>query len=139
MTVFDTDVFVEILAGNRHFVERAAAIPSDQQAVAIVSVEEILRARLHAIRRAEAGRGRTTLQRAYELLGRTVNDCQCVSVLPYTSGCDSLFHNWREQKVRVSTHDLRIAAICRDHSATLASRNRRDFEQVPGLSVEFWD
>jgi len=139
MTVFDTDVFVEILAGNSRFVSRAAAIPPDQQAIAIVTVEEILRARLHAIRRAEAGRAGITIQRVYELLGRTVNDFQRLTVLPYTSGCDSLFHDWRRQKVRVSTHDLRIAAICCDHSAVLASRNRRDFEQIPGLSVEFWD
>ena len=138
MTVFDTDVFVEILAGNASFVERRAAIPPDQQAIAIVTVEEVLR-RLHAIRRAEAGKGRITIQRAYELLGRTVSDFQRLTVLPYTAGCDSLFHDWRERKVRVSTHDLRIAAICCGHSAVLASRNRRDFERVPGLSVEFWD
>ena len=30
MTVFDTDVFVDILAGNSRFVERAEAIPTDQ-------------------------------------------------------------------------------------------------------------
>ena len=44
----------------------------------------------------------------------------------------------RASKVRVSTHDLRIAAICIDHAATLVSRNRRDFDQVPGLSVQYW-
>jgi predicted nucleic acid-binding protein len=33
---------------------------------------------------------------------------------------------------------LRIAAICVAHSATLISRNRRDFDQVPGLMVEYW-
>ena len=139
MTVFDTDVFVEILAGNSRFVERAAAFSPYQQSITIVSVEEMVRARLHAIRRSEAGRGGITIERAYELLGRSVNDFQRLIILPYTGGAESLFRNWREQKVRVSTHDLRIAAICRDHSATLASRNRRDFEQIPGLAVEFWE
>lgn len=38
----------------------------------------------------------------------------------------------------VSTHDLRIAAICMDRSATLISRNRKDFDRVPGLSVTYW-
>ena len=37
-----------------------------------------------------------------------------------------------------SVHDLRIAAICVAQGARLISRNRRDFERVPGLAVEFW-
>jgi tRNA(fMet)-specific endonuclease VapC len=39
--------------------------------------------------------------------------------------------------IRVGISDLRIAAICTLHAATLISRNRKDFEQVPGLSVGF--
>jgi tRNA(fMet)-specific endonuclease VapC len=44
-----------------------------------------------------------------------------------------------DQKIRVSTHDLRIAAICVSASATLISRNRADFQRIPGLDVEFWE
>jgi len=138
MTLFDTDVFVEILVGNPAFVGRAATIPPDQQGITIITVEEILRGRLHAIRQAEAGKGRIAAAQAYDLFGQSLNDLQRMAILPYTPDADSLFRAWREQKVRVSTHDLRIAAICRDRSATLASRNRRDFERIPGLSVEFW-
>ena len=98
-----------------------------------------MRGRLHAIRQAEAGKGRITLARAYELLGRSVNDFHGLIILPYTGGADLLFRVWREQRIRVSTHNLRIAAICEDHAATLASRNRRDFERIPGLPVEFWE
>ncbi|GAG28377.1 unnamed protein product, partial [marine sediment metagenome] len=43
MTLFDTDVFVEILIGNSRFVKRASEIPRDQQGVTIVTVEEVLR------------------------------------------------------------------------------------------------
>jgi tRNA(fMet)-specific endonuclease VapC len=139
MTVFDTDVLVEILVGNSRFVSKAIAVPPDQQAVAVITLEEILRGRLHAIRRAEAGQGPIAVTLAYDLLAQSLDDFRHVSVLPYTAGADALFQNWREQKVRVSTHDLRIAAICVDHSATLVSRNRRHFDQVPGLSVEFWE
>jgi len=59
-------------------------------------------------------------------------------VLPYTPATDARFREWRQPRVSVSTHDLRIAAICAAHSATLVSRNRRDFARVPGLNVEFW-
>jgi hypothetical protein len=36
-------------------------------------------------------------------------------------------------------HDLRIAASCVVNSATLVTRNRRHFQSIPGLLVEFWD
>ncbi len=59
-------------------------------------------------------------------------------VLPYTAEAEVHFEDWRKQKLRIGTHDLRIAATAVVHSATLVSRNRRDFERVPGLKVEFW-
>lgn len=55
MIAFDTDVFTEILAGDAAYVQRARAIPREEQFVPIVVVEEILRGRLSAIRLAEAG------------------------------------------------------------------------------------
>ena len=43
MKAFDTDVLVEVLAGNPVYVQRAAAIPTDEQAVPVIVMEEILR------------------------------------------------------------------------------------------------
>jgi len=139
MTVFDTDVFVEILLGNPRFVDRATAIPANQQSITIVTVEEILRGRLHAIRQAEAGKSPISIPQAYNFLEQSVDDFQRLTVLPYSQKADSIFLDWRKQKVRVSTHDLRIAAICTAHTAILISRNRRDFEQIPEFSLCSWD
>lgn len=138
MIAFDTDVLTEILLGNTPFVQRAAALPADQQAIPVIVVEEIIRGRLNMVRRAEAGKTQVTVARAYELFVQSLSDLRHLTVLPYTPRAESLFRAWREQKVRVSTHDLRIAAICVHHQATLVSRNRRDFDRVPGLSVEYW-
>jgi predicted nucleic acid-binding protein len=49
-----------------------------------------------------------------------------VTVLSYTPQADTLYLQWRHQRIRVGTHDLRIAAICVAHGATLISRNRQD-------------
>lgn len=138
MTAFDTDILTEILLANTVFVERAAKIPVEEQAVPVVVVEEVFRGRLSVIRQAEAGKAKISVDRAYELFERTLNKLRQIKVLSYTAEAESRYQEWRQQKIRLSTHDLRIAATCVAHSATLATRNRKDFERVPELKVEFW-
>jgi predicted nucleic acid-binding protein len=81
MTAFDTDVLTEILLGTEAYVRRAAAIPLDQQAVPILVVEELLRGRLNAIRQAEGGKGRITVERAYHLFELTLQDVREMNLL----------------------------------------------------------
>jgi tRNA(fMet)-specific endonuclease VapC len=110
----------------------------EEQAIPVVAAEEILRGRLNAIRQAEAGKLRLTVARAYDLLRESLSDFRRLLVLPYTDGAELLFQEWRKQGGRIATHDLRIAALSMDHGAKLVSRNRRDFDRVPGLVVEYW-
>lgn len=138
MIAFDTDVLTEVLLGDATYVARAAAIPLHEQAVPVIVLEEILRGRLNIIRQAEAGRASIRLARAYELFEKTFTDFRRLRILSYTAQAESLYQEWR-QGIRLATHDLRIAAICVAHAAKLISRNRRDFERVPGLVTEFWE
>jgi len=139
MKAFDTDILTEILAGNPAYAERIAQVPVAEQAVPIVAFEEIIRGRLNVIRQAEAAKARITIEQAYLLFEQTLNDLRGVKVLSFTAQAEALLKEWRKMKIRRSTHDLRIAASCVVSSATLVTRNRRDFQQIPGLAVEFWD
>lgn len=138
MTAFDSDVLTEILLGTPEFVQRLKSVAPEDQAVPVIVVEEILRGRLNTIRQAEAGKSRISLDVAYALFARTFTDFQSLRILPYPAEADDLVKAWRKAKVRGSTHDLRIAASCVCAEATLVTRNRRDFERVPGLTVELW-
>ena len=139
MIAFDTDVLTEILLGNAALVARATAIPMREQAVPVIVIEEIMRGRLNVIRQAEAGRGKASITRAYELFEETFRDFRRLHILSHTPQAEALYQQWRQQGIRIATHDLRIAALCVAHAARLISRNRRDFERVPGLMVEFWE
>jgi tRNA(fMet)-specific endonuclease VapC len=138
MIAFDTDVLTEILLGDAAFIARAATIPVHQQSVPVIVIEEVIRGRLNVIRQAEAGKSKISLDQAYELFRETFSDTRRLQILSYTPSAETLFQQWRKQGVRVSTHDLRIAAICVTHNVKLVSGNRRDFERVPDLTVEFW-
>jgi tRNA(fMet)-specific endonuclease VapC len=139
MIAFDTDVLSEILKGNQDLVRRANLVPRHEQAVPIVAVEEILRGRLNGIRQAEANKANLSVDQAYYLFERSLIHLGRLRFLPYTPEAEMVYQQWRGQKVRVGTQDLRIAAICVAQACTLISRNRRDFERIPGLLVEFWD
>lgn len=138
MIAFVTDVLSEILKGNTSYVENASAIPAHNQSVPVIVIEEIMRGRLNVIRQAEACKSKVSIDRAYELYQMTFLDFQFTQILPYTSQAESLYQQCRQNGIRISTHDLRIATICITQNAKLISRNRRDFDCVPGLSVEYW-
>ncbi len=138
MIAFDTDVLTGIMMGRVGFTERASRIAADQQAVPAIVIEEIMRGRLNVIRRAEANKSKIAIERAYELFEKTFSDFRRMRILSFSAEAEAVYKIWRQQGLRISTHDLRIAAICSVYGARLVSGNRRDFERVPDLKVEFW-
>ena len=83
MIAFDADILSDLFRGVPECVQRAEAIPADEQALPVVVVEEILRGRLNEIRRAEAGKSRISMERAYELFQETVEHLWQFHVLSY--------------------------------------------------------
>ena len=139
MTAFDTDVLSDILHGVPAVVARARLIVAAEQVVPTVVIEEVIRGRLAMIRQASAGKGKISVPQAYELFDRSFRALSTFRTLPYTDAADKLLEGLRKAKIRVGTNDLRIAAICVDHGATLVTRNARDYAQVPGLTFDVWN
>jgi tRNA(fMet)-specific endonuclease VapC len=139
MTAFDTDVLSEILLRNVAYTQRADLIAADDKVIPVVVLEEVFRGRLDGIRKAQAGRIRLSLERAYDLFREAVEDTRPYRILSYSAAAHALVQQWQGAKIRVGTNDMRIAAICVDHGATLVTRNARDDAQLPGLTFDVWN
>lgn len=75
--------------------------------------------------------------RGYTLLFQTLQGFSNSRVLPLDAPAIAICNELRV-KVKVSTMDLRIAAIALSHNLIVLTRNRKDFNKVPGLIIEDW-
>ena len=133
--ILDTDHVSLLQRGHPQVVANLARIELANRAVTVVTVAEQIQGRLAVIRRATV---ETAAASAFERLRETIAFYLAVRVLPYDAEAVALFEQLRQQKIRIGTQDLRIAVIALSNGATLVTRNRRDFRQVPGLNLEDW-
>ena len=75
---------------------------------------------------------------AYHWLSKTFDFLCSFTVLKYDSQAEALFQVLRAQKIRIGTQDLKIAAIVLSQKGILVTRDRQDFERIPGLQFEDW-
>ncbi|MDZ7969371.1 MAG: hypothetical protein RM368_31240 [Nostoc sp. DedSLP03] len=75
---------------------------------------------------------------AYQRLVETVILLSEFNVLQYDEKSQGIYQNFRTQRIRIGTQDLRIASIVLANKGILLTRNLRDFEKVPGLNIEDW-
>jgi tRNA(fMet)-specific endonuclease VapC len=59
-------------------------------------------------------------------------------VIPFDAQAADTFQRLRQQRLRIATMDLKIAAIALVHDALLLSANLQDFQRVPHLRVADW-
>ncbi len=138
MTLYVLDTDHVSLAQRKHpfVMRRLAARHVREIAVAVVTAEEQLRGWLGAIRRASADRQR--LVWAYAGLRGALDYLRSAQLLDFDQAAFIRYEELRQQKIRIGTQDLRIAAITLATGGTLVTRNARDFSRVPGLIVEDW-
>ncbi len=113
--------------------ERLGQLPlTTDVATTIISFEEQTRGWLRMIRRFHDGQEQVQY---YERLFGLIEFYGNWTVLPFDVAAAAKFDALRKAGVRISTMDLKIAAIVLVNDGTLLSSNHRDFEKVPKLHV----
>ncbi len=75
---------------------------------------------------------------AYERFSESIHFLASFVLLPWDVQADEQLQSFRKAGVRIGTMDLKIACVTLEHDAVLLTRNRADFEKVPGLRFENW-
>lgn len=135
MFLLDTDHVSLDQRGHPLVRSRVQAAGPAQVAISIITVEEQMRGWLASIRAANSPGARTT---SYQRLRMAIEYLASYTIIDYTLQMDALVSDLRKQGLRIGTQDLRIAAIALFHGASLVTRNRIDFQQVPGLVIDDW-
>lgn len=115
--------------------ERLAGIAPDDYGLTIVTYMEQVEGRLADINKARTPELETA---AFLRLHENLTFYHNIAVWDFTPQAAAIFALLRSQKVRIGTQDLRIASIALAYDATLLTRNRRDFERIPGLKFADW-
>lgn len=138
MLILDTDHLTEYQRGTSpeaHRLKSRLDQATEPYVTTIITVEEVMRGWMAAIRRLDDPRRQIG---AYTKLQQLFHFFASWRVLPWDEECVHEFATLKQSRIRVGTMDLKIAAIALAHDATLLTRNRGDFERVPGLRVEDW-
>jgi len=134
--ILDTDHVTLFQHNHLRISQRARAVGSSNIFVTTVTLEEQLRGRLAGISRAATKPEQLAV--AYENLRRTLLYFCSVNLLNFDDAAYNCYQILLQQKIRIGTQDLRIAAITLANQAILVTRNQQDFIKVPDLSLEDW-
>ena len=114
---------------------RLNASADQDVATTVITVEEQMRGWLALINRSDNVRRQVP---AYTELLRLLDFYSRWQVISFHEQAADTFQRLRQQRIRIGTMDLKIAAIALVHEALLLSANLRDFQRVPDLRVADW-
>jgi len=137
MILLDTDTFTLLAARHPKVTARLATV-ADAVAITVVTRVEALEGRFAFLMRAADGE---ELLRAQQWLQRTEADlARLPPVVLFDDAAAAQFDRLRQTKglKKIGRGDLLIASIALANKATLVTRNRKDFQKVPGLQIENW-
>jgi hypothetical protein len=134
--VVDTNVVSELMKVEPSAAVRAWVLAHNRHElrIAAITVAEIL----YGIERLPKGKRLTALREgAVEVFGQFVDD-----VLPFDAAAATIYPQIVDHRDRqgapISGYDAQIAAICRAHGASLATRNEKDFADIGVELINPW-
>ncbi len=139
MILLDTD-HLTVLIDERHvsnklLTSRLASSGESSVSTTIITAEEQCKGWLAQINRVRDLREQVV---AYERLAKLFEFLRNWDLVRFDLPAAEEVERLRKQRVRIGTHDLKIAAIALVNDALLLSANLRDFRRVPSLRVESW-
>ena len=132
--VFDTDTLSLYRHGHAAVVQHTLIHPPEALAITVITVEEQLSGWYAFLRR--ANKTLAKIAPIHDRLAETVTFPSRTRILSFTESAITHYEQLQSLKLRIGTMDLRIAAITLAHNATLVTRNRQDFQLIPGLGIE---
>ena len=133
--LLDTDTLSFYERGQKTVVAKVNAVPLNQIAVAVITVEEQMAGHFAFLRRAK-GDAETAF--GYQRLTDSIRVITDFHIITFSEAAIARFNALLAMKLNVGKMDLRIAAIALEKGATVITRNLRDFQRVPGLICENW-
>ena|SRR5438128_1247191 len=133
--ILDTDTLSLLQERHPVVVARVAAHSPDEIAVTVVSVEEQLSGWYRQLRR---GKKPEELAKVYDRLTAAVRSLSRLPLISFSESAMLRARSLQKLKLNVRKLDLCIAAIALEQPAVVVTGNVRDFQRVPGLTVEDW-
>ena len=128
LSVFDREKYLEFLVLRKKLNE----FPPDEIFTTIITFEEQMRGWLAYLSRCKNIEQQIF---AYERLNKFLDNFREIAVLDFEEKAAKVFQNLKSNKIRIGTMDLKIASIAIANKAILVSRNLKDFQRVPDLTV----
>jgi len=128
--VIDSDVLIEMEKGKVNFEKLVQGREDEEFFLSVITASELL----HGVNRAKTPEQRMKRSSFVEGL------LDSIPILPVDLSVarthSKIMAEITEAKGTVGIHDSWIAATCISNGLTLISKNKKDFEKMPGLNLE---
>jgi tRNA(fMet)-specific endonuclease VapC len=121
--------------GHPAVCQQCAAAPSQSITITVITVEEQF---LGWYTRSRQAKTDAELARAYDGMAAFAHFINQLPILSFSLPAVQRYYQLKKLKRKLGKKDLRIAAIALEASATVVTRNLRDFSQVPNLQTQDW-